>query len=195
MEDDQLEERDEQGDRQQQRSDADPERDPLAIHPGRGGEDLSPRSPACQAKRSRRMPGRARKQEEEQQREPGEEQPDLERMVHELHERPGAAADGSTEDARRGRPERAGPGNRVAARAPVLRPADRLGPLGLQVRAGGAVEERRLQLPPAALEGDPGNAARARASSLGIVFTTGRTSNVGPRVSSQPTPSEAELPR
>ena len=45
--------------------------------------------------------------------------------------------------------------HRVAPRPPALRPADRLGPLGLEVRPGRAVVERLLELAPAALEADP----------------------------------------
>ena len=62
--------------------------------------------------------------------------------------------------------------------APALRPRDRLRPLRLQVRAGRAVEERRLELAPAALEVDPRELGRACAGSLGIVATAGRRSSV-----------------
>ena len=40
-----------------------------------------------------------------------------------------------------------------------------------------------------------GSDRRASAASLGIVTTTGSSSTCGPRVSSQPTPCSAELPR
>ena len=45
--------------------------------------------------------------------------------------------------------------DRVALVPPALGPHERLGPLRLQVRAGGAVEERLLQLTPAPFVGDP----------------------------------------
>ena len=40
-----------------------------------------------------------------------------------------------------------------------------------------------------------GNASAAAAASLGIVRTSGAIARCGPRVSSQPTPASAELPR
>ena len=60
------------------------------------------------------------------------------------------------------RPERTAAGHRDAPVAPVLGPADRLGPLLLQVGPGRAVEERRLQLAPAAAELDPGKRPAGR---------------------------------
>jgi hypothetical protein len=64
----------------------------------------------------------------------------------------------------------------------------RFGPVGPLKKAGCSSPQR----PWNAIQG---NAARAAAGELGIVSTTGRMSNVGPRVSSQPTPCEPEAPR
>src|SRR4029077_18943637 len=73
----------------------------------------------------------------------------------ELHQRPRAVADRPAEEVGRRRPEHAPGGDGEALVAPVLRPRDRLRPLRLQVRPGRAVEERGLELAPAALEVDP----------------------------------------
>ena len=64
----------------------------------------------------------------------------------------------------------------------------RFGPVGPLKNARCSSPQR----PPKPIQG---NAWSAAAGSLGIVSTTGWTSKVGPRVSSQPTPSEPELPR
>ena len=132
---------------------------------------------------------------EQQQGQRGQEQGELQRTVHELHQRPRAAADGVAEEVGRRRPERAAGRHGVALVAPALRPGDRLRPLRLQVRAGRAVEERRLELAPAALEVDP----RERRAGLGRVARDRRDRRaqvvVRAVVSSQPTPCSAELPR
>ena len=77
------------------------------------------------------------------------------RPMDELHQRPRAVADRAAEEVGRRRPEHAPGRDGEALVAPALRPRDRLRPLRLQVRAGRAVEERRLELAPAALEVDP----------------------------------------
>ena len=66
-----------------------------------------------------------------------------------------AFRDPAAEEVGRARAEDAAGRDGVALVAPVLRPRDRLGPLRLQVGPGRAVEERLLELPPAALEVDP----------------------------------------
>ena len=66
-----------------------------------------------------------------------------------------ALLDPVAEEVRRAGAEDPGGRHRVAPRAPAVGPGDRLGPLRLQVRAGRAVVERRLQLAPAPLERDP----------------------------------------
>ena len=71
-------------------------------------------------------------------------------------QQPRAAGHGAAEEVGGARPRRPAGRHGVGAVAPALRPADRLCPLLLQVGAGGAVEEGRLLLAPAALEPDPG---------------------------------------
>ena len=81
-----------------------------------------------------------------------------------------ALRDRAAEEVGRARPDRAPAGHRDARVAPVLRPRDRLGPLGLEVRAGRPVEERALQLAPAARRSRSRETrASAAAGSLGIV--------------------------
>ena len=75
--------------------------------------------------------------------------------MHELHQRSRPGADRPAEEVGGRRPERTADRHGVAPVAPALRPRDRLRPLRLQVRAGRAVEEGRLELAPAALEVDP----------------------------------------
>ena len=86
-------------------------------------------------------------------------------------------------------------GTRKALIAPALRPRDRLRPLRLQVRAGRAVEEGRLELAPAPLEADPRELARRRRGSLGIVSTAGRRSSCGPRCRRSRRPARPDAPR
>ena len=116
--------------------------------------------------------------------------------------RPGGGAPGRpgrdrvAEGIGRARAEDAAGGHRVGAVAPVLRPRDRLRPLPLEVRPGRAVVERRAAARPSGPRTrSTGTPRSASAASLGIVCTSGRRSCVGPSVSSQPTPCEAELPR
>ena len=121
---------------------------------------------------------------------------ELERAVDQLHQRPGSRSDRLAEEVGRRCSERA------AGRAPRRRgrasPADHwIGSVHCVFRfgPGRTVEEGRLQLSPATLEADPGELPRARAASVGIVATVGRSSSCGPCVSSHPTPWDAELPR
>src|SRR5262249_36025429 len=68
------------------------------------------------------------------------------------------SADHTAEDPGGAGAEGATSRHRVAPRAPAFRPANRLRPLGLEVRSGRSIEERRLQLAPATFEVDPGKA-------------------------------------
>jgi hypothetical protein len=67
-----------------------------------------------------------------------------------------AGCDRPTEEVGRTGTEDAARRHGVAAVAPVVRPAERLRPLRLQVRPGGAVEKGSLELAPPSLERDPG---------------------------------------
>ena len=100
---------------------------------------------------------------------------------------------------RRGRSRRSRRGQRpgrIRAVVPALGPLDRTGPLCLQVRARRPVEEGGLELAPPPFEVDPrerflrGRRLRGDRHDLRAELATLR-----PRVSSQPTPASAELPR
>ena len=132
------------------------------VHAGRGTEDLPRASPAGDAERSNRAPGRSRDDEDRKSEEGGEEDHDGKRAPQELDEPARALLDGDAEEVCRVCPEQAASRHRVASVPPAVRPLDRFRPLGLEVRAGRAVEERLLELSPAALEGDPGEGLRGR---------------------------------
>ena len=83
----------------------------------------------------------------------------------------------------------------VAPVAPAFGLGDRLRPLSLRFGPVGPLKKAGWRLAPAALESIHGKARAAAAGSPGIVFTDGRSSTCGPRVSSHPTPASAELPR
>ena len=154
-----------------------------------------PRSDAGRAGAARRAPGRARDAEDGEREQRGERRAASAAGFRSSGRGPRAGRDRGAEEVGRAGPEHAAGRHRVAPRAPALRPLDRLGPLRLQVRARRPVEERALELAPAPSKAIQGNARRAAAGSLGIVMTSGRSSTCGPRVSSQPTPASAELPR
>ena len=136
---------------------ADPEHQPGFghVHARRCREGLAPRTTARQPKRRDGAPRGSREGVEEQQRQCRQQQRELQGTVDELHQRPRAVADRPAEEVGRRGPEHAAGGDGEALVAPALRPRDRLRPLRLQVRPGRAVEERRLELAPAALEVDP----------------------------------------
>ena len=85
----------------------------------------------------------------------GEDEQRQTRVAQELDQAARARLDRLAEEVGRAGAEHAARRHGVGPRPPALRPGDRLGPLLLQVRAGRAVEERVLELAPAALVGDP----------------------------------------
>ena len=126
------------------------------VHASGAAQNLPPRTPAGHAQRRRRAPGRPR-EGVDQKRDGGQHADDgRQGVAHGDPEQPRAPGHRAAEEVGRPRPQRAAGRHRVGPVAPVLRPADGLRPLRLQVRPGGTVEERRLELAPAALERDPG---------------------------------------
>ena len=166
--------------------------------PGRacgGGQDLTPGAPARHAERSRRAPGDPGQQDDREQDEPGDQQAELEGVVDQPHQGSRTPPTALQKKPVGSRPEHTPAGDGVAAGAPAcdhsigaVHWVFRLGPVGPLKKLGRSSPQR----PWNAIHG---NACRAWAGSLGIVRATGRTSMVGPRVSSQPTPCSAELPR
>ena len=161
-EDERLQERVEQRDRQQDRPDADEQPDPVAIHARRGRQDLAPRSTPREPQGCGRTPGGPRGDDREKPDQDGEGDEHQGRTLQRAREQVRAASDRAAEEGGGPRAERAAGGHRDAAAAPAARPAERLGPLRLEVRPGRPVEERRLQLAPASLERDPGERPASR---------------------------------
>ena len=85
----------------------------------------------------------------------GEDEQRQTRVAQELDQAARARLDRLAEEVGRARAEDAARRHGVGARPPALRPGHRLGPLLFQVGAGRPVEERILELTPAALVGDP----------------------------------------
>ena len=135
-----------------------------------------------------------REQEDGDEDEAGDHQEEGDGVGDELHERPRAVRDGAAEEAGRPLPEHRAAGHGVAPAPPVLRPGDRMRPLLLEVRALRPVEERGMQLAPAPLERDP-RIARARGGRAARDRDDRRSRRRRPARASQPTPSDAELPR
>jgi hypothetical protein len=150
-----LQERDHERDRDEQEADADEEWKSSAVHASRGREDLAPSAPACKAERCGRSPGRPGEAEHNEDGEAREHEAERERVLDQPDQCGRPARDDAAEEAGRRRTEQRAARDGVAALAPAFRPADRLGPLALQVGAGRPVEEGGPQLPPAAVEADP----------------------------------------
>src|SRR5262249_18317367 len=135
--------------------DAHEQDDPIRVHPARRREDLAPGASAGEPERRHGSPRGPREQVENEKDEPGEDEGELHRVVHELDERPRSVRHGAAEEIGTRRAEHAASWNRVTPVAPILGPGDRVRPLRLEVWAGRAVEEGRLELSPAALEFGP----------------------------------------
>ena len=127
----------------------------LHVHPAGGREDLTTRSASRKAKRRHRPPGRTGHDEEHQRDQRTEQEEGDRGIAQQLDERRRASGDGAAEEVGRARPEHASGRHRVAAVSPLLGPGDRLGPLALQIGPCRTVEEGRLKLSPATLEGEP----------------------------------------
>ena len=154
-EDERLEDRDDDADRDQQDPDPEEQERALDVHPAGRREHLPPRPAARQTQRRDRPP---RRSGDPEPREPDERRDDEQRqtrVAQELDQGARARLDRLAEEVGRTGAEHAARRHCIGARSPALRPADRLGPLLFQVRAGRPVEERVLQLAPAALVGDP----------------------------------------
>ena len=187
----------EQRDRHEHDADPDEEDDAPNVHLRGGSEDLPPGPPTrrrAAAQPDARLPARAGRRQRAP--EPASTRPNSSGLptssTSAREPLPTAPQKKSVAPV----PERAASGHRVARVPPVLRPLDRLRPLRLQVRPRRPVEERRAEARPSGpgrrSTGTPAAPAPGRSGSS---CTAGRTSNVGPRVSSQPTPCSAELPR
>ncbi len=125
------------------------------VHAPGGGEDLAPAAAAREAERGGGAPRRPRSREDGDGQERAEQEHRRHRVVEQLDERLRAGRDGVAEEVRRAGAEDASGRDGVAAGAPAVGPFDRRRPLRLQVRPRRAVEERRLELAPPALERDP----------------------------------------
>src|SRR5262249_12529785 len=126
-----------------------------AVQGGGGGENRPPRTPGREPKWGGRPPSGPREQEDDAERERREHEGEGQRVLDELHQGARPACDHAAEVAGRLGTEERPAGDRVAACAPAFGPADRLGPLRLEIRAGRAVEERGPPLAPAPREGGP----------------------------------------
>ena len=172
--------------------------EPRRVHPARTRRGSGPTT-----RRRARRSGAAgrhvvREQEEEQRagRAPPSDEGELDRVGDEPDERPRAVRDGAAEEVRSRRCRTRCRRERCSCARASPPTSDRVRPLRLQVRPGRAVEERGLQLAPAPLERDP-REVRARRGRIARDRPHDRAArrSCGPRVSSQPTPSFAELPR
>ena len=196
VEEEGLQERDQQRDRDDRPGRSRRRAGPLDVHPPGRREDLAPAPPAGEAERSGGPPGRARDQEDHEQARPASTRPNATGLRTSRTSALEPVLDGAAEEVGRAGPEDAARRDRVAPLAPALRPARsarstavfRFGPVGPLKNACCSSPQR----PSNAIHGKPPAPARG---SLGIVFTAGRSSTCGPRVSSQPTPCSAELPR
>ena len=106
-----------------------------------------------------------------------------------------ALRDAGAEEVGRAGPEEAAGRDRVRAVAPASDHS--IGRVHCVFRFGPCrpVEEGGLELAPPPFEVDPRERLLRGSRLRGIVTTFGRSSRCGPRVSSQPTPASAELPR
>ena len=86
------------------------------------------------------------------------------RIAEQQDEAPRSLLDGAAEEVGRAGAEEPAGRHRIASVPPALGPRDRLRPLGLQIRAGRAVEERLLELAPPSLEVDPRERGHRRRS-------------------------------
>ena len=148
--------------RDQDQADPEHERRAPHVHARGGGEDLAPGAAAREAERRDGAPRRARDREDEEREQRAEHEQRRARAPQQRDERLRPGLDRGAEEVGRVRAEDSAGRDGVAAVAPALGPRDRLRPLRLQVRPGRAVEEGRLALAPAALEGDPRERARGR---------------------------------
>ena len=162
MQEPRLDQGHDHGDRDDEDADPEEQPEPPAVHAERGGEDLAPGAAAGEPERRRGPPGRAAAREDDRRDQQCEDHERCPRAVDAPPQRVGACGDRAAEEVGSARPERAGSGDGDAPVAPVLGPRDRLGPLGLQVRSRRPVEERGLELAPAAGEADPGERSERR---------------------------------